>query len=941
MARAHLLRPITDNAGNLLYGATVTVREVNYAIPLAQTMWASSDGTDVLPNPFTASNGTIDFWLDTAQRVSLLVQSSGVSDILVYLDAQPSPDQIVTSTSAPLAIVNTPSTSGQVLLSTGTAGQAQWGTAPTGTSLTPIVVTGSQSFNAGSDPAGWTFAGSGGATHSYDPATLPPGTTYFYSLHMKQSANSGVETATGPVFTLLEAGSLAIWMKANLATGENFKINTTDPSHVTTARGTYTATRDWGFYLLSLPAGTYTPSFVYTGNSTYDNTVPHDVWMTGYVSQYGGNVPPHNHNGSGTNSVALGTSATASATGSVAVGATASATGTNASALGYGASASGNSALAAGMGAVAGPDYSLAVGAGAVGSASATAWTSVGYGANANGQEAVAVGRSATASSDYSVAIGSGAAAGASGTAAVAIGQGATAVPANGVAIGHGATVGSTHTNSVALGNGAATTAPSQVMLGSPGSVAVVPGGMQNYGAASLGGQGSRVGFYGAAGQTQQVVSGSDDGNVTLRTLVQALAGLGLIVNNTLQQPAQFPSPVGPIDFFVRQDAGDGSLGQSDFDFAPYTYLPLAFANQTTYPSGPNWLIGTDHNAYKGAVDGLGALKNLYTARQTFQFATAIQSATTGNKICLALRHTGLSTDSAACGYIVLDQAAGTISLGVKAPSTKSGVITVSAGNSVNLSTYSLTPFDAASHTHLVSVSGGNVVYQDLSTPTSVPVCFNDNTMNTTGTYAGVDLNTTTTQVNSLSFLPPQTWARFPSVAAITNTTALSSGETWTVNLSGSGAAAAVTAAGNAQLIGATSGYSYIWALASPNTLGRTTQTKFGTGTLTATMGMLGRVQDVSNYYMVNSTQIVKVTAGTASTLANHSSTFVAGDTMKVQWAASGAITVFRNGTQVSLATDTAFVANNRYGLGVHGAGTVNFGYFLGSDMYNAGVIYK
>jgi hypothetical protein len=936
VARAHLFRPITDVQGNLLYGATVTVRDTDFSVPVAQALWTTATGTDQYPNPLTAVNGVIDFWLDTPQRVSLLIQATGVADIQVYLDAQPPPEQIVTSPDAPLAIVNTPSTSGQVLLSTSTPGQVQWGTAPTGTSLTPIVVVSSQSFNAGSDPAGWTFAAANGGARSYDAATLPAGTTYFYSLKTTQSANNGTMTVTGPTFTLLEAGALSLWVKTQLATGENFTVRTHDAGFVYTTWTTLATTRDWGFYSFTLPAGTYTPVFTYTGNSVFDGTVPHAVWMTGYVAQYGGNVPPHNHNGTGTNSVALGTSAVASATGSVAVGATASATGTNSSAFGYGASAAGNSAVAVGMASVAGPDYSLAVGAGAVGSPTATAWASVGYGANANGQEAVAVGRNAAANSDYSVAVGSGAAAGASGTAAVAVGQNATAAAASSAAVGTGASVGSTHTNSVALGSGSATTAASQIMLGSPGSVTVVPGSYQGYGQASLGAAGSRVGFYGSAGATQQTVSGSDDGNVTLRTLVQALASLGLIVNNTLQQPATFPYPVGPIDFYVRPDAGDGSFGKSDFDFAPYTYLPLAFANQTTYPSGPQWFIGNDHNGYKGAVDGLGALKNLYTSRQTFSFTTT----TTGsaNKICIALRHTGLPTDAAAAGYLVLDQATATIALGVKAPSAKSGVYTVAGGNSKSLAT---TPFDGTAHTHIVSVSGSNVLYWD-SASTAVPVFFNDPALNATGTYAGIDVNELTTQVNQLSFLPPQTWATFGTTGAIIGgLTTLPSGEIWSLSTSGSGAGATVTAPGNLAITGATSGYALMYTLFGANTLGRTVQVKFGTNTLTTTMGVIGRLLDVNNYYFVNSTQIVKVTAGTSSTLATLSQTFVTGDTMQVSFAASGLITVYRNGTSVGTATDTAFVANNRYGLGVRGVGTVNFSYFTSIDQYNANVIYK
>lgn len=937
MARAHLFRPITDVQGNLLYGATVTVRETDFSVPIDQAMWTTDDGTDQYDNPLTASAGVIDFWLDSPQRVSLLIQSPGIADIQVYLDAQPPPEQIVTSPDAPLEIVNVPSTSGQVLLSTGTAGQAQWGTAPTGTSLTPIVVVSSQSFNSGGDPTGWTFGATNGGAHSYDPATLPPGTTYFYSLRLTQSANSGTVTVTGPTYTLLEAGSLSLWMKANLATGETFTVRTHDTGGIYTTWGTYAVTRDWGFYSFALPAGTYTPVFTYTGNSVYDGTVAHQVWMTGYVSKYGGNVPPHNHAGSGTNSVALGTSATATATGSVAVGASAAATGTNSSAVGYTAAAGGNSAVAAGTGAIAGTDYSLAVGAGASGSPTATAWAAVGYNAAATGQEAVAVGRGSVAGSDFSVAVGSFAASGATGTGAVAIGQNAYAAAQNAVAIGNGATVAGSHNGSVALGAGAATTSASQIMLGSAGSVTVVPGSYQGYGQASLGAAGSRVGFYGTVGATQQIVGGSDDGNITLRTLVQALTSMGLIINNTLQQPAIFPSPVGPIDGYVRPDAGDGSFGLADFDFSPYTYLPLAFANQTTYPSGPQWYIGTDHNGYKGAVDGLGALKNMYAPRHTFSFTTTTSG--TGNKICLVLRHTGLPGDSSAAGYLVLDQATNTIALGVKSPSTKSGVYTVAGGNSKTLTT---TPFDGAQHRHIVSVSpGGNVYYQDAG-GSIAPITFSDGSLNVTGTYAGIDVNALTTQVNQLTFQPPQSWAAFGvSGAIVGGTTALSSGEIWSLSLSGSGAGATVTTPGNLAITGATSGYAIMYTLYNANSLGRSVQMKFGTGTLTTTMGMVGRFQDTSNFYFVNPSQIVKVSGGTASTLATLTQTFVAGDTMLVSFASAGQITVYRNGTQVGLATDTAFVSQNRYGLAVRGVGTANYAYFTSFDQFNQAVIYK
>ena len=43
----------------------------------------------------------------------------------------------------------------------------------------------------------------------------------------------------------------------------------------------------------------------------------------------------------------------------------------------------------------------------------------------------------------------------------------------------------------------------------------------------------SRLGFFGAEGTVKPTVTGSDGGNLALRNLISALAGLGLLTNNT------------------------------------------------------------------------------------------------------------------------------------------------------------------------------------------------------------------------------------------------------------------------------------------------------------------------------------------------------------------------------------------------------------------------
>lgn len=935
MARAHLFRPITDRSGNLLYNASVTVREVNYSIPVGQPLYAGPAGDTVLPNPFIAVNGVIDFWLDEPQRVSLLIEHEQVDDILVYLDAPPPPEEIVSS-SAPLEIVNEPSTSGQVLLSTATAGQAQWGNPPAGTGLTPVVVVSSQSFNSGTDPVDWAFVQSNGGGHVYDPLTIPPGTNYNYSLKITQSANNGSVALTGPTFTLLETGRLSLWVKTSLTGSESFTIKVSDPSAVQTTLATVTTTREWGFYSFDLAPGTWTPILTYTGQASFV-AGDHLVWLTGYVAQYGGNIPPHNHNGAGTNSVALGTGATATAATTTSVGAQADATATGATAFGYNAQANGQYALAAGMNSLAGTDYSTAIGYGAAGSTTQTAWVSIGYNASANGLEAVALGKQAAVSADYGVAVGSGSIVGGSGTSAVAIGQQAQALAPSGVAIGQQAVVGATHNNSVALGAFSATTSANQVMLGHTGSITTITGSLQNYGIASLGSSDSRIGFYGVAGNARQTVSGSDNGNATLRSLVQALAAYGLIVNNTVEQPFSSPNPVGIIDYFYHQDPGDGSLGTADFDFLPYTYRPLAYSDQGPYPAGPQWFVGADHNAYKGYAGGLGILKNFYQPRQNFYFAATATG--TGNKIMLAIRHTGADASAAAAGYVLLDQAADTVSLGTKAAGDASNVYTVAGGNSVTLTSLGSLPFNNTSHAHVVAVSGANVMYVDSVNGT--PAFFSSAALNLSGTYVGFDLAQTTTKLNNIVFMGPICFDGFKTTGALSNA---ASGEAWWPVQSGVGAASTVSVAGNLQFTGAASGYALAYVLLPATSGVKQVNTKWNASiTPTTGMGVVGRYVDANNYYFINNSQITRVLAGTQTTLATLSSNFAVGDKMAVTFSQAGLITVQKNGTVVGSTTDTtaALLASNRYGLGIRGAGTAGFQYFWAYDQINGGVLYK
>lgn len=153
------------------------------------------------------------------------------------------------------------------------------------------------------------------------------------------------------------------------------------------------------------------------GGSLYrctDDTTAAAVWVE--VSAAGG---ASDHDGTGLNSTAVGTSATASNSQTTAVGDTANASGINSTALG-------NSSLASG-----------------------TSSTALGEDATANNSWATAVGAEASATNARSICFGFRASA--SGSASTALGHEASAA----------------HASSIALGRTATTTAANQLMLGS------------------------------------------------------------------------------------------------------------------------------------------------------------------------------------------------------------------------------------------------------------------------------------------------------------------------------------------------------------------------------------------------------------------------------------------------------------------------------------------
>lgn len=80
LARAFAFDVIMDTVGNVIQGATVTVREPGTTTNISETMFDSVSGVSTLTNPLTTdSQGIIQFWLSAPKTVDLYVTGPGIS----------------------------------------------------------------------------------------------------------------------------------------------------------------------------------------------------------------------------------------------------------------------------------------------------------------------------------------------------------------------------------------------------------------------------------------------------------------------------------------------------------------------------------------------------------------------------------------------------------------------------------------------------------------------------------------------------------------------------------------------------------------------------------------------------------------------------------------------------------------------------------------------
>lgn len=534
MSRAHLHRPVTDSEGNVVPNTQVAVYEAGTTQLLLQPIYSDKVSTvTTVQNPWTTSDGFIDFYLDKPQSVKIGLTVQGSTETFTDdISVLPPPENMVQA-QVGFQIVNAP-VPGQFLQS-GQPGVAAWVDAgdivnskPTpllavktydwsggvlddatlldasGQPITPVYA----DVTADTKPVGWTFTGAlqlpttGPITLTSPPQTFPEtGTAIF--LFKVISANQGVDAAV-----------LRIAIDDTL-------IYVETPT-VADLCNTWLVG-----YIDEIPSGSHKISITQKpGADGTSSVLIGPVWM-----QFGNNIPAHDHPGGGTDSVKLGPSALADFAGSTSVGSNAKALDQNATSFGFNAQA-GLNGLALGASAYA-PQDSVAVGHRSSVLAGKIGGVSIGKDAAVSDDAGVAVGVRARAQGASSIAAGPDAKTGTVAE-AIAVGSAAQALATRSIAIGQGATVAVGHDYSVAIGAGVATTAAHQAMIGDSQTTIVIPGSLKTTGGdAQFGGPTSKLGFYGAPGIAKPTVLGSRGGNATLAQLLTLLANMGLITDGT------------------------------------------------------------------------------------------------------------------------------------------------------------------------------------------------------------------------------------------------------------------------------------------------------------------------------------------------------------------------------------------------------------------------
>ena len=95
MARVHISRPLQDNTGALLTDASVAVYDPGTTTPISQDLFEGLTGPTTKTNPFDATDGHVDFYLDTAANVRIGITRPSLPEFFIEDIAVGDPEEVV------------------------------------------------------------------------------------------------------------------------------------------------------------------------------------------------------------------------------------------------------------------------------------------------------------------------------------------------------------------------------------------------------------------------------------------------------------------------------------------------------------------------------------------------------------------------------------------------------------------------------------------------------------------------------------------------------------------------------------------------------------------------------------------------------------------------------------------------------------------------------
>jgi hypothetical protein len=411
----------------------------------------------------------------------------------------------------------------------------------------------------------------------------------------------------------------------------------------------------------------------------------------------------------------------------------------------------------------------------------------------------------------------------------------------------------------------------------------------------------------------------------------------------------------GIIDGYLRDDAGDGTLGLPDYSPVPYKYSQL-LGDAT---SSPQWYLSqfrsTGFAGFKGSPDGYGALRDTGNVRGaasimvTPQTTGTITASPDGTRdpdytwgprdFAFTVRHPGtLWTPSGTpLAFVALTQSNNTLGMRLTIPASAQGPWDAEKADSAAITIPSaITVWDGNPHTFSLGTFGQNVfciVDGRWCVPFRSPRAYKRNAdgstntsvwadMPSTGTYVGADWRGSDTnlyewdahmQPSGDLFLYDRgaTTVVTPPSTVYTPTTT-GSGETW--SLSGT-----VTASKNGILVSAnaTATFTVAWPYGLLCTRW---------GTAQAEGGLVLRMQDANNYYQVTSTGVYYCQAGTLTKFFSFSTPIAANSDVVVKNGPTFVL-VYVNGALVANLTVSRFTTAAGIGFRSPSTGSSTWGY--------------